>query len=100
MCLDHDDCKWYRHNPDNAGSDLGYGDGWRNGRDFALKHGPMATHLLPVSDGRSDDFAIGFLDGVVAQWCERHETTSTNRCLAHNPCRVAVQAQADALARI
>jgi hypothetical protein len=84
-CPDHGpDCIWYRHNPDNVGLDLGVGDGIRNAIDFAHAHAPMASHLLPVSDGRGDYFAIGFLQGVVQAWCpdhDDHDCRGTWRCV-------------------
>lgn len=94
-------CRWYRLNPDQVGAELGYGSGWSAGRDFAAEHEPMAGHLLPLSDGRGDYFALGFLDGIVARWCPRHPWEqmqadprrpfgARNRCLARHPCRKAV----------
>lgn len=94
-CL-HDDlpCTWWQHNPDNVGRNLGYGDGWASGRDFASVHAPMPFHETPVSDGRADDFAFGFFDGLVARWCVVHPWAEMqakgDRCLAMHTCRKAL----------
>lgn len=101
-CPTHgDDCTWYRYSADQVGADLGYGSGWATGVRFAAGHPPMATHLLPLSDGRGDYFALGFLDGIVSRWCPRHPWDemqaderrpfgARNRCLARHVCRTAV----------
>lgn len=79
------------HNPDQVGRDLGYGDGWRSGTEWAGENEPCPDWEWPVSNGRGDDFAIGFFDGVTARWCIVHpwdEMVATgNRCLARWSCR-------------
>lgn len=82
-CPQHTDCTWYRHNADRVGTDLGVGDGITSGIDFAKCHAPMESHLYPVSNGRGDYYALGFLSGVVKEWCEKHETSD---CLATWAC--------------
>lgn len=90
-CPEHgSDCRWYQHsNTDTAGCDLGVGDGIRNGIEFAQAHAPMESHLYPVSNGRGDYFALGFLTGLVRAWCPDHETSN---CLGTHRCWVKVQA--------
>lgn len=83
------DCIWYQHNSDRVGTDLGYGDGWSNARDFAHAHEPMINNELPVSDMRGDYFALGFFTGVTAAWCPIH--TPEEGCLGHWRCHKAVQ---------
>lgn len=80
------DCIWYRHNPDNVGLDLGYGDGYSNARDFAKEHDPILSADLPVSNGRGDYFALGFFTGATTAWCKEHEG-----CLGRWPCWLRVQ---------
>lgn len=89
------DCIWYMHNPDRVGTDLGYSDGWSNAVDFASAHTPMASHLLPVSNGRGDYFALGFLTGIVAAWCADHDTFD---CRGGHACSVKVYATAKQVA--
>lgn len=87
-CTQHgNECRWYQHNPDRVGTDLGYGDGWSNAQDFAKAHEPMHSHELPVSDGRGDYFALGFLTGLTAAWCPDHDAS---QCLGRWSCHVKV----------
>lgn len=86
VCPDHGDCRWYTHHPDRVGLDLDYGDGFRNGREFAQCHQPMFSYQYPVSDGRGDYFGLGFISGAVSEWCDEHDN-----CLATYKCRKEIE---------
>ena len=89
-CPEHGaECIWYQHNADRVGLDLGVGDGYRSGVAFAAVHAPMADWDYPVSNGRGDYYALGFMTGVTQEWCVDHDT---HDCLGTTRCRVKVAA--------
>lgn len=88
-CPQHTECIWYTHNPDNVGRDLGVGDGIGSGVAFAHDHRPMSPHDYPVSDGRGDYYALGFMSGAIRGWCPDHEDA---QCLGTWRCTIAVAA--------
>ncbi len=81
-------CVWYVQTGPSRGANLSYGEGKRNGIMFATAHDPIERHMLPIGDGRGDDFALGFFDGCTSWWCPNHP----NGCFGRHRCRQAVEA--------
>lgn len=88
VCPQHHNCIWYAHHPDNVGADLGYGDGFANAKEFTAAHAPMASEHYPVSNGRGDLFALGFMSGAVAGWCPKH--VPADGCFGNHSCKKLV----------
>ena len=78
----------YGQDKDQVGADLGVGEGVRSGWEWAAAHAPCPREYWPISDSRGDDFAVGFSDGVIQEWCPNH---SREQCRATWPCVKAVQ---------